>query len=69
MLMPPKLWDRYMGAVCDLVGRVQGQRGLYVVDCALIPGTAAACNPPMTIAAVAERSFDEIVRKDVGPII
>ena len=34
-----------MGTVCDHEGRVQGQRGLYVLDGALLPGTAAACNP------------------------
>ncbi|EGD54471.1 oxidoreductase [Gordonia neofelifaecis NRRL B-59395] len=58
-----------MGAVCDLSGRVHGQRGLYVLDGALIPGTSAACNPSMTIAAVAERALDDIVRHDVGRVI
>src|SRR5690606_13240182 len=53
-----------MGSVCDLDGRVLGQRGLYVLDGALMPGNAAACNPSMTIAAVAER-----VARDVGTII
>src|SRR5699024_4167248 len=47
-----------MGSVCDLDGRVLGQRGLYVVDGALIPGTTAACNPSWTIAAIAERALD-----------
>ena len=58
-----------MGSVCDLDGRVLGQRGLYVLDGALIPGTTAACNPSMTIAAVAERAMDAIVASDVGSII
>ncbi|NMO03634.1 GMC family oxidoreductase [Gordonia sp. TBRC 11910] len=58
-----------MGTVCDLDGRVTGQRGLYVIDGALIPGTAAACNPSMTIAAVAERALDNIVARDVGTVI
>ncbi|MCF8587541.1 GMC oxidoreductase [Gordonia liuliyuniae] len=58
-----------MGAVCDLEGRVHGQKGLYVIDGALIPGTAGACNPSMTIAAVAERALDRIVANDVGSII
>ena len=57
-----------MGQVCDLDGRVPGQRGLYVVDGALIPGTTAACNPSLTIAAIAERPLDRIVRQDVGTV-
>ncbi|WP_328810149.1 GMC oxidoreductase [Rhodococcus sp. NBC_00294] len=58
-----------MGTVCDLEGRVQGQRGLYVLDGALIPGNCAACNPSMTIAAVAEHALDSIVATDVGTVI
>jgi cholesterol oxidase len=58
-----------MGTVCDLAGRVLGQRGLYVLDGALIPGTTAACNPSMTIAAVAERATDELITHDVGRVI
>ncbi|MFX0578552.1 GMC oxidoreductase [Nocardia nepalensis] len=58
-----------MGAVCDLDGRVLGQRGLYVLDGALLPGNAAACNPSMTIAAVAERALDNLVAQDVGTTI
>lgn len=58
-----------MGPVCDLDGRVHGHRGLYVLDGALIPGNSAACNPSMTIAAVAERALDNLVRHDVGSII
>ncbi|WP_238072588.1 GMC oxidoreductase, partial [Rhodococcus zopfii] len=57
------------GSVCDLDGRVLGQRGLYVLDEALMPGNAAACNPSMTIAAVAERALDNLVARDVGTII
>src|SRR5690606_20996505 len=58
-----------MGSVCDLDGRVLGQRGLYVLDGALLPGNAAACNPSMTIAAVAERALDNLVAQDVGTAI
>lgn len=57
-----------MGTVCDLEGRVAGQRGLYVLDGALMPGNTAACNPSMTIAAVAERALDRIVARDVGAV-
>ncbi|MFC4372929.1 GMC oxidoreductase [Nocardia halotolerans] len=55
-----------MGGVCDLAGRVHEQPGLYVLDGALLPGNAAACNPSMTIAAVAERAMDHLVAEDVG---
>ncbi|MEE2034534.1 GMC oxidoreductase [Rhodococcus chondri] len=58
-----------MGTVCDLEGRVHGQRGLYVLDGALMPGNTAACNPSMTIAAVAERALEQIVAEDVGSVI
>ena len=58
-----------MGTACDVEGRVRGHRGLYVLDGALIPGTTAACNPSMTIAAVVERALERIVRDDVGSVI
>ncbi|MFA1537884.1 GMC oxidoreductase [Actinomadura monticuli] len=57
-----------MGTVCDLAGRVRGHRGLYVLDGALMPGTTAACNPSMTIAAIAERATDELIAHDVGSV-
>ncbi|NLG55923.1 MAG: FAD-binding protein [Rhodococcus sp.] len=69
----PSTWHPLGGAnidkVCDLSGRVLGQRGLYVLDGALMPGTAAACNPSMTIAALAEYALADITKRDVGPII
>lgn len=72
-LLFPSTWHPLggasMGAVCDLDGRVHGQRGLYVLDGALMPGNTAACNPSMTIAAVAERALDNLVAQDVGTII
>ncbi len=72
-LAAPTTWHSLggacMGTVCDLEGRVKGQRGLYVLDGALIPGNTGACNPSMTIAAVAERAMDDIIAHDVGSII
>jgi cholesterol oxidase len=58
-----------IGQVCDVDGRVKGKKGLYVLDGALMPGTTCACNPSMTIAAIAERALDQIVKNDVGRII
>lgn len=58
-----------MGTVCDLDGRVLDNPGLYVLDGALIPGSTAACNPSMTIAAVAERAIDNIIANDIGTLI
>ncbi|MGW5106298.1 GMC oxidoreductase [Nocardia sp. NPDC004123] len=58
-----------MGTVCDVDGRVHGQPGLYVLDGALMPGNTAACNPSMTIAALAERALDHLVATDVGQAI
>jgi len=52
------------GSVCDDAGRVHGQRGLYVVDGAKVPGSTGACNPSMTIAALAEYGADDILRRD-----
>jgi len=51
---------------CDLYGRVKGYKGLYVVDGALIPGSAAATNPAFTIAAMAERCMDKIMAEDIS---
>ena len=58
-----------IGDVCDLEGRVKDQRGLYVLDGALMPGATAACNPSMTIAAIVERALDRIVQNDIGTLI
>jgi cholesterol oxidase len=69
----PMTWHPLGGAcmeqVCDLDGRVLHQPGLYVLDGALMPGTTGACNPSMTIAAMAERAMDNIVRTEVGTTI
>jgi cholesterol oxidase len=57
-----------MGDAVDLQGRVLGHRGLYVLDGARIPGSTGACNPSMTIAALAEHNMAAIVKDDVGGI-
>jgi cholesterol oxidase len=56
-----------IGAVCDQFGRVKGHRGLYVVDGAFVPGSTGAGNPSWTIAALAERSVEHIIARDIIP--
>jgi cholesterol oxidase len=53
-----------LGKACDFDGRVKGCPGLYVVDGALIEGSTGLANPSFTIAALAERCMDRIVRHD-----
>jgi cholesterol oxidase len=53
-----------LGQACDAYGRLDGHPGLYVVDSALIPGSTAACNPALTIAALAERCLDDVLTHD-----
>jgi len=57
-----------IGKVCDGAGRVLGQRGLYVNDGALIPGSTACVNPSLTIAALAERNIDRVIATDLGAV-
>jgi cholesterol oxidase len=57
-----------MGDAVDKFGRILGHQGLYVLDGARIPGSTGACNPSMTIAALAEHSMATIVREDIGTV-
>jgi cholesterol oxidase len=54
-----------MGKACDLHGRVAGYPGMYVVDGALLPGSAGGVNPALTVAAIAERCIERIIAEDV----
>lgn len=51
-----------LGRVADGYGRVVGHRGLYVTDGAALPGSAGTVNPSLTIAALAERNIEAIIR-------
>lgn len=53
-----------LGKGCDLDGRVKRCPGLYVVDGALIEGATGLANPSFTIAALAERCMDRVLRRD-----
>ncbi|MEP9416145.1 GMC oxidoreductase [Gordonia sp. VNQ95] len=50
-----------LGTACDEYGRVKGYQNLYVNDGAMLPGSAAASNPSLTITAVAERNIAAII--------
>ncbi len=50
-----------MNAVCNEYGEVFGHNNLFVVDGSLMPGSTAAVNPSLTIAALAERSMEHIL--------
>ncbi|MBT2385292.1 GMC oxidoreductase [Streptomyces sp. ISL-11] len=51
-----------LGKATDAYGRLHGYSGLYCLDGALMPGSTAAVNPALTIAAIVERCLDEIVQ-------
>ncbi len=51
---------RYGGDVDPETGHARVHQGLYVIDGAKLP-TSIACNPLLTIAALAERCADHLV--------
>lgn len=57
-----------LGHATDMWGRVPDHPGLYVNDGALIPGSTACCNPSVTIAALAERNMEKVLREDLGRV-
>ena len=52
-----------IGQACNTYGQVYGYRNLFVVDGSLIPGSTAASNPSLTIAALAERNMDHFLNR------
>lgn len=53
-----------MGKATDMFGRVKGYPRLYTLDGSVIPGSAAAVNPSLTITANAERCIEAILAED-----
>ena len=50
-----------MGEACSDLGELYGQRNLFVMDGSLMPGSTAAANPSLTIAANAERIMAQLI--------
>lgn len=50
-----------LGKATDAHGRLHGYRNLYCQDGALMPGSTAAVNPVLTIAAIVERCMDHLI--------
>lgn len=55
-----------LGEATDLFGRVKGYDNLFVVDGALVPGSAGCANPALLIAALAERCMEHILETDLA---
>lgn len=53
------------GQSSDNYGRLKGYKNLYCIDGSMIPGSTCAANPSLTIAAIAERCLDDIIKKDL----
>ncbi|MDG4859628.1 GMC oxidoreductase [Streptomyces sp. T-3] len=53
-----------IGRATDLYGRINGYPNLYCLDASLMPGSTAAVNPALTIAAVIERCLDHLIPTD-----
>jgi cholesterol oxidase len=57
--------DDPAGGVVDDAGKVHGYEGLYVLDGSIVP-TALGVNPSKTIAALAERGVECLLRRRSG---
>lgn len=55
-----------LGLATDADCRLHGYEHLYAVDGSLIPGSSAAANPSVLIAALAQRGMDRIVARIRG---
>ncbi len=54
-----------LGKASDLYGRLKGYSNLYCLDSCMLPGSAGMVNPALTIAALAERNMNTIIREDI----
>jgi len=51
-----------LGRATDTHGGVIGHPGLHVMDGAVVPGSTGSVNPALTIAALAERNIEHIIK-------
>lgn len=54
------------GLASDAYGRLHGHKNLYTIDGAMMPGFSCCANPALTIAAIAERCMETIIKEDIG---
>jgi len=48
----------------DNIGMLKNYNGLYAIDGTLVPGHTGCTNPALTIAALAERNIERIIKRD-----
>ncbi|MFN8266536.1 MAG: GMC oxidoreductase [Chitinophagales bacterium] len=48
----------------DQYGRLKGYKNLYCLDGSMMPGFSSCANPALTIAGLAERAMEVIIRED-----
>jgi cholesterol oxidase len=53
-----------LGDATDSFGRINNYPKLYAIDGSLLPRSAGGVNPALTIAALAERNIERIIRDD-----
>jgi cholesterol oxidase len=53
-----------LGLASDYFGRLKGYSNLYCLDGSMMPGFSACANPALTIAAIAERNMETILKED-----
>jgi cholesterol oxidase len=54
-----------LGEASDMYGRLKGYKNLYCLDGSMLPGAAGGANPSFTIAALAERCMEDILKNDI----
>ena len=53
-----------LGKSSDMFGRLNGYKKLYAICGSMLPGNSGLVNPTLTIAALAERNIEQILKED-----